>query len=221
LEAGHDTVRAGLGFGANKKFSFEELSWRRALHDLPACDDGYTPDSQLEVANTRVRFDNSGRHPYIERLDIVDIVSLSPWDGWVRKPSWKLSTGVDQAKELGCNGPSCMYYDLDGGAGLSAQSHLGRRELYYAMAEADFGAAPVFDQGWRAGAGGTAGLMLDLLPTWRALFEATYIGYIQGPSQERLRLVNAWHLSRNAELRLTLDRRIPDEEAGLSFYIYF
>jgi hypothetical protein len=221
LEAGHDTARSGLGFGANRSFSFEELSWRGALHDLPAAAAGYAPDSQLEMGSARLRFDNAGRRPYIERLDLVDVVALTPWDPWVRKPSWKFSTGVDQAKELGCNGASCMYYGLDGGAGLSALSHLGRRELYYAMAEGDLGAGPVFAQGWRSGAGGTAGLMLDLAPAWRTLFEATYIDYVHGPSQERLRLVSAWKLSRDTELRVTLDRRVPDREAGASFYLYF
>ena len=221
LEAGHDTARAGLGFGVNKTFSFEELSWRATLQDLPASDDGYTPDSQLEMLNTRLRVDNAGRRPYLERLDLMDIVALSPWDDWARKPSWRFSTGVDQAKELGCNGPSCMYYDLGGGAGLSALTHLGRRELYYVMAEADFGAGPVFDRGWRLGAGGTAGLLFDLTRSWRTQLEATCIGYAQGPAQERLRLVSAWHLSRDAELRLTLDRRVPDREAGGSFYFYF
>lgn len=221
LEAGHGTVRIGAAFGSNRKFSFEELSWRRALHDLPSSDDGYTPDSQLQALNTRLRFDNQRRQPYIERLDVVDILALAPWDPWMRKLSWRFSTGVDQAKELGCNGASCMYYDLGGGAGLSAATRLGRRELYYALAEADLGAAPVFDRGWRAGAGGTAGLMLDLTGSWRTLFEATYIGYVGSPAQQRLRLQSAWHLARDLELRLTLDRRVPDEEAGLSFYLYF
>ncbi|MCX5794551.1 MAG: DUF4105 domain-containing protein [Elusimicrobia bacterium] len=221
LEAGHDTARAGLGFGTNRRFSFEELSWRGSLHDLPASDDGYIPDSQLEMLNARLRFDNNGRQPYIERLDLFDIVALTPWDPWLRKLSWRISTGVDQAKELGCNGASCMYYGLGGGAGLSALTHLGRRELFYALAEADLGAAPVFDQGWRSGAGGTAGLMLDLTRSWRTLFEATYIGYAGSPAQQRLRLASSWHLSRDAELRLSLDRRVPDEEAGLSFFLYF
>ena len=114
-----------------------------------------------------------------------------------------------------------MVYDLDGGLGLSALSHVGRRELYYAFAEADFGAAPVFRDGWRAGGGGTAGLMADLTRWWRAQCEATYIAYARSPDRERLRLVNAFHLNRDAELRLIFDRLVPDKEAGLYFYLYF
>jgi hypothetical protein len=138
-----------------------------------------------------------------------------------RQPSWKFSTGVDQAKELGCRGADCMYYNLNAGLGLSALSHIGRRELYYALAEADFGAGPVFDDGWRAGAGGTAGFMADVTRYWRAQLEATYIGYLGSEARERLRLVNAFRLDRDAELRLILDRRAPDQEAGLYFYLYF
>ena len=95
------------------------------------------------------------------------------------------------------------------------------RELFYAMAEADFGAAPVFDQGWRSGGGGTAGVLVDLTRSWKTLFEATYISSAQSPDQQRLRLLSAWRLSRDTEVRLSLDRRVPDEEAGLSFYLYF
>ncbi len=221
LESGHDTARTGLGFGINRKSSFEELSWRPALHDLPASDTGYIPDSQLEMLDTRLRFDNKTRQPYIERLDLVNIVSLAPWDSWLRQPSWKVSTGVDQAKELGCNGASCMYYGLRAGAGVSALTRLIRRELYFAMAEADFGASPAFGQGWRGGGGGTAGLLLDITRHWKALCEATYIAYSQSPAQQRLRLENSWRLSRDTELRLILDRRVPDQEAGFYFNLYF
>ncbi|MDD5301971.1 MAG: DUF4105 domain-containing protein, partial [Elusimicrobia bacterium] len=222
LEAGHDTARLGLGAGVSGRGPFTELSWRPALHDLSSVDDGYIPDSQLEMAAGRLRFDNKKRELYVEKLDLVSIVSMSPWDPWVRNPSWKLSTGVDQAKELGCSGASCMYYGLNVGAGLSALGHAWRRELYYAMAETDFGFGPVLPQDWRAGAGGSAGVIVDLTSRWRVLGEATYIDYAQRSApRQRLRLTNSLRLTRDTELRVTLDRRTPDEEAGAMFYLYF
>jgi hypothetical protein len=222
LEAGHDSARAGLGAGASSRGSFEEVAWRAALHDLEAVDDGYIPYSQLEMAAGRLRINNKAAEIYVERFDIVSIVSMSPWDPWVRNPSWKLSTGVDQAKELGCSGASCMYYNLNVGAGLSALSHLGRRELYYAMAETDIGFGRVLPQDWRAGAGGTAGVVVDLTSFWRIVGEATYIDYAQRSApRQRLRLSNSLRLTRDSELRVTLDRRNPDEEAGAMLYFYF
>jgi hypothetical protein len=222
LEAGHDTARLGLGGGVSSRGSFEELAWRPSLHDLSSVGEGYIPDSQLEMGAVRLRFDNDDREFSIERLDIATIISMSPWDPWVRKPSWKLSTGVDQAKELGCSGASCMYYNLNAGGGLSAQSHLWRRELYYAMAETDFGFGPVLAQDWRAGAGGSAGVIVDLSSRWRVLGEATYIDYAQRSApRQRLRLTSSVRLTRDTELRLILDRRTPDEEAGAMFYLFF
>jgi hypothetical protein len=222
LEEGHATSRAGLGAGATRRGAYEEVAWRASLHDLEAVDDGYIPDSQLEMAAGRLRIHNEAKEISVERFDIVNIVSMSPWDPWVHNPSWKLSTGVDQAKELGCSGASCMYYNVNVGAGLSALSHIGRRELYYAMAETDVGFGRVLPQDWRAGAGGTAGVVVDVTARWRVLGEATYIDYAQRSApRQRLRLSNSLRLTRDSELRVTLDRRNPDEEAGAMLYFYF
>ncbi|MCM2303166.1 MAG: DUF4105 domain-containing protein [Elusimicrobia bacterium] len=222
LEAGHDTARAGVGAGVARSGSFTEVAWRPSLHDLSSVDEGYIPDSQLEMGAGRLRIDHADRQLYVERLDIASIVSLSPLDPWVRKPSWKLSTGVDQAKELGCSGAACMYYALNGGMGVSAQSRLLRRELYYVLAEADLGFGPILPQDWRAGAGGTAGVIVDLTARWRVLGEATYIEYAQRSApRQRLRLTSSVRLTRNTEFRVTLDRRVPDEEAGGMFFYFF
>lgn len=222
LEAGHDTTRAGVGGGVARSGSFTEVAWRPSLHDLSSVDEGYVPDSQLEMGAGRLRVDHADRRLYVERLDIASIVSLSPLDPWVRKPSWKLSTGVDQAKELGCSGASCMYYALNGGMGVAAQSRLLRREVYYVLAETDLGFGPILPQGWRAGAGGSAGVIVDLGARWRVLGEATYIEYAQrSAARQRLRLTTSVRLTRNTEFRVTLDRRVPDEEAGAMLFVFF
>ncbi|MBI3553432.1 MAG: DUF4105 domain-containing protein [Elusimicrobia bacterium] len=221
LEEGHDSARLGAAAGVTRLSSYEEVSWRGALHDLASPDIGYLPDSQLQALNLRLRFDNKDRVPYVERFDLVDIMSLSPWEAWNRKPSWKASAGIDQAKELGCGPVACMHYDLDAGLGLAFETHLGRKEIYYALAETDFGAAPVFNDGWRIGAGGTAGIAVEEAETLKTTAEATYIGYLNSPSRERLRLAQAWRLSRDVELRLNLDKRVPDQEAGLTFFYYY
>jgi hypothetical protein len=132
-----------------------------------------------------------------------------------------VSTGIDQAKELGCGPVACMNYDLDGGMGLAAETHLIRKELYYAFLESDFSAAPVFHDGWRIGAGGTIGLGAEETESLKTTVEATYIGYLNSPSRERWRLTQSFRLSRDLELRLNLDRRVPEQEAGASIFWYF
>jgi hypothetical protein len=221
LEEGHDTARVSAGFGAARSGPFEEIGWRGALHDLTAPDAGYIPYSQLEMMDLRLRVDDRSRKPYIERLALVDIASLVPWDPWVPQISWRASTGVDQAKEYGCAGPSCMYYDGNVGGGIAYSTSFLGRELYYALAEGNFGVGPILDRTWRLGAGASAGVILDPLSFWRVQCEATYIGYGWGPARERLRLANAFRLSRDLELRVTLDRRVPEREAGFALNVYF
>lgn len=221
-DLGHATSRAGLGFGSDgKNGPFTELDFRAALHDLADGDSGYIPNSQLEMGDARLRFNTRSRQGYVERLDLVNIVSLAPWDPWIHRISWKASTGVDQAREYGCDGPGCMYYNLNAGGGLSAATSLWRHELYYGLLETDWGAGPVLAAGWRAGAGGTAGLLFELWRSARIQAEATYIGYQAGPAREQLRGILAWNLARNLEARFTVERRVPSNEAGLSLLAYF
>ena len=223
LEAGHATTRWGLGSGASLRGGFQELQWRAALHDLPADARGYQPNSQLEMADLKLRFDDRTRRPYVERLALVDIVSLSPWDPWIKKPSWRVSTGVEQAKELGQDPVGSMIYDLSAGFGLAAaKTEWPLAPLAFGFAEGDFGAAPALAQGFRLGAGGTAGLLLRPAAWWRLLAQATYRDYLQrSPHQERLQIISSWTLKRDLELRVTLDRRTPDSEAGVTLLIYY
>ncbi|MBI5247389.1 MAG: DUF4105 domain-containing protein [Elusimicrobia bacterium] len=221
LEAGHDTARVGFSFGWTRRSTFEELTWRPGLHDLNSPDDGYIPFSHLD-ASIHVRFDNREKEASLERLAVVDIVSLSPWDSWVKTPSWTFATGAEQAHELGCEGNSCLYYGLGGGAGLAAEAHVLGHELFYALAIADTGFGPVLPQGWRTGAGGRAGVIFDPLPGWRLLVEGSYVDYAQRSSAKQvLRASSVFRLSRDLELKLSAERRVPAQEAGVAFYRYF
>jgi hypothetical protein len=222
LEAGHDTARAGLGAGVSSHGIFQELAFRAALHDLAADPRGYQETSQLEMGEIRLRFDDRDKKPYLERAALVDILSLSPWDPWVRKPSWRVSSGVEQAKELGKAPVDSMIYDTSAGFGLAWEPALPLRPLVFAFAEAGGGLGPALAQGWRLGAGGSAGLLLRPLPWWRLLTEATYRDFWQrSPRQERLKLTSSWTLGRDLEARVVLDRRTPDTEAGGYFLLYF
>ncbi len=220
-DLGTPTHRLALGFGGDKRTGFTELDFRMALHDLPSGDGGYIPYSQLEMGDARLRYDHRARQGYIERLDLVNLVSLSPWDPWIRRPSWKVSSGVDQAREYGCVGASCMYYNLNAGGGLSAVTRFWRRELYYGFLETDWGAGPVLARAWRAGGGATVGTLFELTAAARVQVEAQYVGYQAGPAREQLRVTGAYNLTRGLEARVNLQRRVPSNEASFSLLAYF
>lgn len=216
--AGHRSARVGLGGGASGQGPFEQLDYRAALHDLPSAPEGFAPNSQLEMLDLKLRFDNKRREPYLETLDLVEIVSLSPLDPWVKKPSWRAQAGVDQAKELGCAAAACQYFQAGFGFGYAAA---WRGQVLYALAEAEGGAGPVLPDGWRAGGGASAGLVLGLAPWWRVHAEARYTEFARSRHHERLRVISAFPIKRDWELRVTLDRETPAKEAGASLFYYF
>lgn len=211
LEEGHDTARVWLGLGTGARGPYVEAAYRAALHDLAADDAGYARGSQLEMGELVVRWQ---KEPILERAALVDIVSLSPWDRWIRRPSWRVAFALEHAKEV-----DGYVFGLDPGAGLAYETG---PLLGWAMAETDAGAGPGLDQGWRLGAGGSAGLRLSVRPWWRLLARASYTAYWRGsPPKERLSLVSSWTLARALEARLSLRRRVPDSEAGAALLLYF
>ncbi len=220
-EAGHRTRRVGFSGGTNTLGPFMDLHWRAALHDLLDDPAGYVPDHQLEMVDAVLRFDGKRREAYFETLDLVRLVSLSPWDPWVRKTSWFAATGLEQARELACAGWDCAAYYLRGGAGLSAASYVLRRETWYALAAADFGAGPALENGWRGGGGEILGLKAELGPSWRVLAEAGELRYGWGPPRSTLKVSQQFRLGRGVELRMSAERRVPVNEVSATLFGYF
>ncbi|MBI4425559.1 MAG: DUF4105 domain-containing protein [Elusimicrobia bacterium] len=220
-ESGHASMRAGLGGGASTLGPFTDLHWRGALHDLADAEAGYVPDHELEMLDVRLRLDGRRRETYFETLDLVNLVSLSPLDPWVRRPSWRFATGADQARERGCAGWDCAYYYLRGGAGLAASTALLGRETWYLLAAADLGLGPVFERGWRGGGGLLGGLRVGLGPLGRALLEGSRYWYPEKPGRESLKLTQAFPVARRLEVRLMLERRPPVSEVSAALLGYF
>jgi hypothetical protein len=222
-EAGHFTGRVGLGVGFTKDSRFEELSIRLALHDLAEEDTGYIPDSHLEMGHLRLRYDHDRNKLFVDRLAIIDIVSLSPWDRWIRRASWKVGLGLDLATELDCVAEECLYAGLNTGRGIAVSTAIWRRETWYALAEADLGVGGVFHDRYRLGGGATAGLLFQASSWWRVHFEGTHTRYPLGENQPRtlIRLNQVVTVFGTHDLRLTLERNGRYHEAVLGLYAHF
>ncbi|HAH06359.1 MAG TPA: hypothetical protein DCM05_07495, partial [Elusimicrobia bacterium] len=155
-EEGHRTARAGAAVGVSEDGPFGELGWRGSLQDTLALQDGYVPDSLLEMFGLRLR--SEGRQGlYLHSADFVNITSFTPLDPWIRKPSWRLSSGFRQAEELGCRGNGCVLFGFDFGVGASLKPDWPARPLFYAFAELDTGVGGPLEKLARAGGGGAAG----------------------------------------------------------------
>jgi hypothetical protein len=193
-----------------------------AFHDLLAKEDGYAPNSQIVAMTFRLRYEPDAEKVRVERADLVDIVSLFPVTRLKRQFSWKVRAGWERSRDLGCE--ACAPFILDGGVGLTGESHLLTREVAYLFLEPALQVDGLLERGYRFGAGGTAGLLFDVTADWRIELSATQRVYFAGVDEparvESAALRQRYSLSQNLDLRLDLSgvEHYREVSAGLSWF---
>jgi hypothetical protein len=229
-EAGHLTLRVSLGGGAsNASGAFERLSFRPSLHDFLDPTPGYPPDATLVMGDVALRFDAPSNRLRLDHLDLLDITSTLPYDRWVHGASWKVWLGGDNARELGCDGPSqnphgwsCLYGGATTGGGLAARLGPHRRGLVFAFAETDLGAGPAFRDHYRLGFGGEGAAVAPLTSFWSCQLGGRYLYYPLGDrgGHTRASLTQAFQLSRQTALRAGLALAGEYREAWAELFLY-
>ena len=101
---------------------------RRSVARL-AAEQGYAP-AQINLGNFQGRLDEDG-HLRIERIDLVDIFSLSPRDRFFKPLSWKVITGLEREW---INGRERQVAHVNGGAGYATELAPGVQTFALAMA---------------------------------------------------------------------------------------
>jgi hypothetical protein len=221
-EHGHRTGRVALGRGAAGGRPFEELSLRPALHDLESGGEGFVAGSRLEMLHVVLRRDEDSDETYLASFRLLDLMSLAPFDRWVKRPSWRFFAGWDDAPELGRTAHRGGHFALQGGTGPAWETRLLRRELYYVMADAEAGAGEPFRDGYRVGAGGGGGVVCELSRRLRVRGEWGWRRYPAGDVRNvtRAEAVASWSAARDWEVRGTARRRGDSTETLFSVLYY-
>ena len=198
---GHDSLRVGAGLVSLKNGPAYELQARFAMQDLLDDPSGYLPDAALEMGALRLRYEPRYNRYYLREGLLARVLSLNPWDDWVRRRSWELAAGVEQAPETGRQSGRAAVWAMNAATGVSAAWDGPVRQLWFAMAQEDSDIGPALRAGWRAGAGLKAGVLASGGPV-RALAEARYIAYPLGDGRP------LWAGSAGASLRLARDSSV-------------
>lgn len=222
-ETGHRSLRLGLagGLASPQHAAFEEISLRLALHDFLDPSRGYLDDAELEMGQVRIRFQNATHRLFPERLDLLNILSVSGYDRWIPKTAWTIRAGGDQAHNLGCAGVRCSYGNLNTGGGISLR--LGHPFLFFLLTDVDLAAgAPFFDH-YRIGAGGFAGAVLRLGRFSQTTTEGRYIYYFLGDRRRApvISVGQGFNLATWAQIRLVGDAVGSYREARAELLGYF
>jgi len=220
-DAGHRTTRMTVGGGWRNHDTFEEASFRAVYHHLLDPEPGYTPDAQIEALAVAVRRYNRADRVRVERATLINIVSLSPIDDLFRAPSWRVNVGMDTLRRRGCQ--LCDNVVADGGVGAAVESHVLKREVYFAFAEAEANYSKAYEERHRVGGGATVGMLVDVTDRWKLMLSGSYRRYPFGDKSDDIR----WYagsrvtLAQNWAVRADYNHRDRDDDVVVSLQAFF
>jgi len=219
IKQAHESMKVGVGLVGLKNGPAYDFVWRYAIQDLLDDPSGYLPDAALEMGAFRLRYEKRPNRLYLKDARLARVMSLNPWDDWVRRPSWEIAAGVEQADETRRRPGSSAIWTMNAGSGLAAQWGGPLRQLWYVLAEADSGIGGALESRWRAGAGVKAGVLAESGPV-RALVEARYISYALGDTRPLWAgsAAASVRLAKDSSLRLDYSWRGKVKEAGVYYH---
>jgi hypothetical protein len=183
-ETGHRPGRLSLGGGVRRDEPFLELGWRAAYHDLLDPRDGYQEGAQILFTEVAGRYQPEKDRLSLQRLRVVDIVSLAPRDEFFSPLSWKVQGGLERR----------LLEDVDDQLLLRVNTGGGftwrflKRGLCYTFLEADLNVGDRLRDKAIIGLGASAGVVARLTDAWQMHLRGEAFGY--GPDWQQ-----AWRLS--------------------------
>ena len=221
-ELGHRTSRIGMGTGYRQDEWFEEVNLRASYHDLLDPEPGYAPGYQIELLSGALRHYERAEQTRLERFTLANVMSLTPADALFLSPSWKVNVGTQTLRHNDCR--YCTAGVANGGAGLTFETHLLKREYFFGFGELETTYSQAFEEKHRAGGGGTMGMMADLTDRWRVLASGTYLRFPLGEKSDEVRwsIGQRYTLAKDAALRLEFSHRERrDNETLFTIHAYF
>ena len=155
-DPGHRSSRIGVGGGVFDDEAFTRLTYRAVYHDLIDNRGGYLEGSQIIFAEVDVRYTPDDGDVWLEHLNLVDIVSISPRSRFFAPTSWKAQTGWLRRWTDGAE--RALVYDFTYGVGRSYR--LPVSGLWYVFGETDVQLGGALDGNASWGFGGSTGWLL-------------------------------------------------------------
>ncbi|MCW7752623.1 DUF4105 domain-containing protein [Desulfobotulus sp. H1] len=192
----HNSSRVSAGVQVHDGKSSLQLTYRPAFTDLTDPDYPESDGIRIVFGETSLRLGPEGEGVQLERLEIIDIMSLSPRNRFFSSLSWAAGLGLEgvPGEKRG------RLLRVAGGAGFSWGG--GSNGLWYLMGMPRFFAGTGLEEGYALGGVVRAGWVFRLFEhsKWQAFgeyggFGAGHQGYAAAAGVEgSVRLGRNWHL---------------------------
>ncbi len=199
---GHKPARASLGYGFEDRRQFLEIAAAPGYHDLFDPQGGFTPGSRVMALGTALRYYPQEEKIELERFDLLDIMSLSPWGQFLHPVAWTARMGL--ARKHPAAADRVLVGQIDGGVGICRA--LSVRTTAFALAQGALELSGRFAHFAAPGAGPAIGLLHDVSERWRTGLLAHWWGFPLGDarSESSVSLRNRWELTRQNVVGLDL-----------------
>lgn len=188
-EVAHGSGRMGLAFGRVAGSSAVFADFRPSYHDLLDPEEGYARGAQIRFGDVSV-YKQSTENWKLNRLLLVDIISLAPQQQWNKALSWKVRFGWERtlgnsvaAAPTVAGGPGLAW---ESSFKLGHQSSAPQRIIGYGYLENQLIRNPMPGDTWLLGSGPLLGVLWDLNSSNRLQAESSHQWY-SDQSLERTR----------------------------------
>ncbi len=186
------------------------IKFKTAYHDLMNNDIGFKRYSHIDFPGFEFQYDYDLEKFRLDNIIGLNITSLPPINFLSKAPSWKIESGMYTPRDYGCL--TCRHVFLKLGIGGSFNL-LNEFYLAYALATIRGEAYDQLSRGYRYGPGLDVGILVN--PTEKTKYRLAFEQFwdvdqnIRSESVQYYVLQNSYFLSRNHELRSTLNWIYP------------
>lgn len=193
----HGSRRLALGAWNDEHHDYLTLGLRLSLHSLSENRAGFPLGAQINIGHFDARLEEDGNVD-LNRIDVIDIVSLSPRDRFFKPLSWAVQTGVDRQW---AGGREHRVAHVNGGVG--ATRALGPNTRVYGLTTARFEHNDGYRDPLQPALGLRGGLLMGaggLTMDWTVAAEK----FANGQTRTHANLQHNVQLSRHQALHLEL-----------------
>lgn len=213
-EYGHYSKRLNLKLGRENEQNYIEAGMRMAFHSLQDNLQGFLPGAQINMASLQVRA-TEDESVKLQRLDVVDIFSLTPRTELFDPLSWKILTGLE--RQL-VDGQQRLLTHVSGGVGAAYQP-LSKSLLYGLVTlrlERNRGFERTIEAAWGVDTG-----FLYHFSSGTMRLELSGEEFVNDYYRHRAVLGHNYVLSQNHGLRFSLRRERQPQHAWSEFSIAY
>lgn len=215
-ERGHNSSRIEIAYGYLKK-SYLELSYRPAYHDITNSDEGYIENSQVVFLDTSFKYVLNNNSLKFNKIDFIDIISITPTDFFDKNFSWRAKTGMYRKPNFNND---ILFYNITVSGGTAWKNNLN---TLYLLGNLKGDYSGEYKSDISTGIGINIGLIIKALKDNKLIIDFENNNYFLGESNNnfRISIIYGFFISKDSQVGMKFTREQYLNYSYSDFKIYF